>query len=180
MPQRSGHLLSLLRHAVRGAGIPAATLLWLAAGCSGPHRARDVVHTAGADEKIKLELSSGPIEELAVVRDTDRRFVVSGLCFFPDGTRLSVALYDSTGTIRARTVPTIDRALFRTLPLGDENSGGWPAGRYAIEISAEFAPGAQPPAVLRAFGSGREFRGDGMTKNRQGRPAYSRRFQVRL
>jgi hypothetical protein len=183
MPQRPRHHLAPPQRRYRdgrGVLLSAVTLLWLAAGCSAPRHDRDVVHAAGADEKVKLELSSGPIEELVVVRDTDRRFVVSGLCYFPDGTWLSVALYDSSGALLARTVPTIDRALFRSLPLGDQAGGGWPAGRYAVELSAEFAPGAQPPAVLHAFGSGRDFRGDGMTKSRQGRPAYSRRFQVRL
>ena len=166
---------------VRAAAALAAVALWLLTGACAPgRRADDVVHAAGADRKVKLELSSGPVEELIVVRDTDERFVVSGLCFFPDGTRLSVALYDSAGTFRARTVPTVDQALFRSLPLGGDDGGGWPGGRYVIELSAEFAVGAQPPAVLRAVGDGREFRGDGMTVSRQGHPAYARRFQVRL
>lgn len=159
----------------------AAVALWLLAGACAPgRRADEAVYAAGADRKVKLELSSGPVGELIVVRDTDERFVVSGLCFFPDGTRLSVALYDSAGTFRARTVPTVNQALFRSLPLGGDDGARWPAGRYVIELSAEFAVGAQPPAVLRAVGDGREFRGDGMTENRQGHPAYARRFQIRL
>ncbi len=182
MPQRSRPCRSVprrCRRPGRGAVVTVAALALLAAACSTSGRRDDAVHVAGADRKVKLELSSGPVEELIVARDTAERFVVSGLCFFPDGTRLSVALYDSAGVCRARTTPTIGQARFRSLPLGDEG-GGWPPGRYAIELSAEFAPGAQPAEVLRAFGSGRETRLDGMTRSRQGHPAYARRFQVRL
>jgi hypothetical protein len=161
---------------------PAAVLLLLAlAGCSrSGGGADDVVHVAGADQKVKLDPGPGPLDELVLVRDTAGRFVLSGLCFFPDGTRVDVALYDSTGRFRARTQPTVERAMLRALPLGDEAGRGWPAGRYAIELSANFAPGAQAPEVLRAVGSGGQFGGAGMTRSRQGHPAYSRRFQVRL
>jgi hypothetical protein len=138
------------------------------------------VHVAGADQKVRLDLGSGPVDELVVLRDTAGRFVVSGLCFFPDGTRVSVAVYDSTGRFRARTLPVVERALIGSLPLGDEEGRGWPPGRYAIELSADFAPGSQSPEVLRALGAGDRFRGPGMTRSAQGYLAYSRRFQVRL
>jgi hypothetical protein len=159
--------------------VAAGLVLALACSRSGS-RADRAVHAAGADLKVRLRLETGPVEELVVLRDTAGRFVVSGVCFFPDGTRLDVALYDSTQQLRARTRPLVDRAMFRSLPLGDEAERGWTPGRYAVELSADFAPGSQSPQVLRAFGSGEQFRGPGMIRSWQGHPAYSRRFQVRL
>jgi hypothetical protein len=167
----------------RGAGVVAlagaASFFLTALSCS-PSRTEDVVHVAGRDHRVSLDLGSGPLDDLVIVRDTAGHFVVSGLCFFPDGTRLTVALYDSSGTPLARTQPTVEDALFRSLPLGPDQGTALVPGRYALEISAEFAPGAQPPRVVRALGSGREFSGPGMTKSRQGHPAYSRRFQFRM
>jgi hypothetical protein len=120
----------------------AASLLCAAAGCSRSGGGADnVVHVAGADQKVRLDLGSGPFDEMVLVRDTAGRFVLSGLCFFPDGTRVGVAVYDSSGRFRSRTQPVVDRALLRALPLGDEAE---PAG----------PPGLLPPlpgaAVIRA------------------------------
>lgn len=157
-----------------------AALAVSAGACGKPENGRDDLRTAGEGRRIRLGFTSGPLDELVVLRDTAGRLVVSGVCLFPDGTRLTVALYDSTGRLVGRTQPVIEDALFRSLPLGDDQGRGWPAGRYAVELSAAFAPGAQPPEALRAFGKGERFRGPGMTRSRQGHPAYERRFQVEL
>lgn len=158
-----------------------APILVLATGCGRPDNEPDTrVHVAGADRKVRLELDSGPLGDLVVGRDTGGAFVVSGLCYFPDGTRVTVNLYDSLGTLLTRTQPVVEHAYLASLPLHSESGRPWPPGRYAIELSASFAPGAQPPQVLRAAKSGSAFHGAGMVRTRQGEPAFSRRFQVSL
>jgi len=147
------------------------------AGCSS---SGDRVHVADREHRVKIRLRSGPFEEITVGRDSDGGIVAGGLCFFPDGTRLTVALADSAGHELGRTQPVVDRALFHSLPLKGPGGGAWPEGRYAVDISATFAPGAQTPEVLRESKSGAAFHGEGMTTSRQGRLAYSRRFQVSL
>jgi hypothetical protein len=153
-------------------------------GCSrseGPPGAAvdDRVHAAGPDRKVRLEFDSGPIGEVVFTHDTAGKLVVGGVCYFPDGTRLDVALVDSSGSIVARSQPTVEDAMFNSLPLSVPDTTGGPRD-YVVHLSASFAPGAQSPEVLRKVKPGTEFVGEGMMVNRQGHLAYSRRLRVSL
>jgi len=152
-------------------------LLVASAGCGS--RSTGGVHDAGADRKVHIRPGSGPIDELTVLRDTDGKFVVAGVCLFPEGTRLDVSVTDSAGADRGRSQVVVEHALFQSLPLGQEGPPA-PPGKYALRLEATFAPGLQSEAVVRQVGNGSQFQGEGMTRSRQGRVAYSRSFEVRL
>jgi hypothetical protein len=65
------------------------------------------------------------------------------------------------------------------MPLGQETPAA-PAGLFSVRLDATFAPGLQTEAVVREVGDGSHFGGEGMTRTRQGRVAFSQSFEVRL
>jgi hypothetical protein len=139
----------------------------------------DRVHAAGADRKVRLEFDSGPVGEVVFTKDTAGKLVVGGVCYFPDGTRLDVALVDTVGNVLARSQPTVEDAKFSTLPLSVPDTPGEPHS-YTVHLSASFAPGAQSLEVLRQVKPGQTYVGEGMMMSRQGHFAYSRRLRVSL
>lgn len=159
-----------------------------AAALSGCSRERDtpgaasddLVHRAGTDRRVRLKFESGPLGEIVITRDTAGRLVIGGVCYFPDGTRLDVALVDTAGQVISRSQPVIEDAMFTSLPLAVPDTSGWSGHGYDIQLSASFAPGAQAPEVLRQVKPGRAFVGEGMMLSRQGHFAYSRRLRVSL
>jgi len=154
-----------------------AILLAASAGCGT--RSTGGVHDAGADRKVHIRPDTGPIDQLTVLRDTDGKFVVAGVCLFPEGTRLDVFVADSSGADCGRSQVVVEHELFQSSPLGPE-AGSAPPGRYDVRLEATFAPGLQSEAVVHEIGDGRRFQGPGMTRTRQGRVAYARSFEVRL
>ena len=167
-----------------------ALLLWGSCGilavaavsCGGRGAESHRIHEAGADQKVHIQLGDqGPLDELTILRGTDGRFVVAGVCLFPEDTRLDVSIADSAGALIGHSEVVVAHALIQSLPLGPSATGPpGPPKRYKVELSATFVPGLQPEPVLRAIGDGKQFRGEGMTRTQQGRLAYDRLFQVRL
>ena len=152
-----------------------------AVSCGGRGAESHKVHEAGADQKVHIQLGDGPLDELTVLRGSDGRFVVAGVCLFPENTRLDVSIADSAGAPLGHSQVVVEHALIQTLPLGATATG--PPGRaeiYKVELSATFVPGLQSEPVLHAVGDGKQYRGEGMTRTEQGRLAYDRTFQVRL
>jgi hypothetical protein len=175
-----------VRFRAAGARLAVAGLLaasW-AGGCGrdspAPGPASDErVHEAGADRKVRMAFDSGPIGELVITRDTARRLVIGGVCYFPDGTRLDVAIVDPRGNVVSRTQPVVEDAQFHSLPLATPDTSLGQRG-YDIRLSASFAPGAQSPEVLRQLNPGERYVGEGMMMTKQGHFAYSRRLRVNL
>jgi hypothetical protein len=155
-----------------------ALVLSAAGGCA-PSGERERA-PAPPGEVARFRLSSGPLEELRVHRDTAGALVVWGFCYFPEHTSLTVVVYDSSGAALARTQPAVQNSLFESLPLRPPAGAAWEPGSYEIEIHASFAPGAQPESVLRASRGGESLTGEGMARTLQGRPAYAKRFPVVL
>ena len=122
-----------------------------------------------------IRLDSGPLQELRIARATDGRFVVSGFCYFPDDTRLTVSLHDSLGRAVGQTRPVVANGWFTALPLGGSKM---PAGDLEIGISANFSPGEQSAAVLDETEGGAALEGEGMFITKRGQPAFALRFPV--
>ena len=142
---------------------------------SGSHQ----VHEAGADRKVHIRLGEGALDELTILRGSDGRFVVAGVCLFPEDTRLDISVSDSTGRLLGRSEAVVAHALIQSLPFGPETPPT-NTGEYVVTIAATFVPGIQPEPVLHAMGDGKCYQGEGMTRTLQGRLAYSRAFRVRL
>jgi hypothetical protein len=122
-----------------------------------------------------IRLSSGPLQELRIARDTDGRFVVTGFCYFPDDTRLSIALHDSLGQVLGQTRSVVENGWFTSLPFG---GGELPAGAYEIGVTANFSPGEQPVTVLDETDGGAALEGEGVFITQRGHPAFALRFPV--
>jgi hypothetical protein len=155
-----------------------AAIVLAAFGCGHGSDSRKV-HEAGADRKVHIQVGSGPLDELTILRGSDGRFVVAGVCLFPEDTRLDISIADSSGAQLGRSEAVVQHALIQTLPFGPESAPGM-TGLYVVRFDATFVPGLQPDPVIRAIGDGKQFQGEGMTRTRQGRLAYDRSFQVRL
>ena len=109
---------------------------------------------------------------------SDGAFVVSGFTYFPDGTRLVVALTDSTGFTQTQTQPTVENALFEGLPLRTPDGTPWPGGTYHVHVSARFGQGQQDEQVMQESDGGRAFDGEGMSTTRDGSPVFSKSFRI--
>jgi len=150
----------------------------LASGCGHKSASREV-HEAGADRKVHIDLGDGPLDELTILRGSDGRFVVAGVCLFPEDTRLEISVTDSTGGSVGNATVVVQHALIQTSPVGAPGAPGRPA-LYRVRVSATFVPGLQSEPVMQAIGDGKRYHGEGMTKTLQGRLAYDRIFQVRM
>lgn len=122
-----------------------------------------------------IRLNSGPLQEIRIVRDTDDRIVVSGFCYFPDDTRLTISLHDSVGRALGQTRPVVESGWFTSLPLGGTEL---PQGDLEIGVTANFSPGEQPAAVLEETDSGAALEGEGVFITQRGHPAFALRFPV--
>jgi hypothetical protein len=156
----------------------AAWIALLASGCGHRSEGR-TVHEAGADRKVHIKIGEGAIDELTILRGSDGRFVVAGVCLFPEDTRLDISVADSSGAQLGHSQAVVQNALIQTLPFGPQ-APPQATGRYTIRISATFVAGMEPDPVMRAMGDGKQFEGEGMTRTLQGKLAYDRSWQVRL
>ena len=117
----------------------------------------------------------GPIvERFEPYRLANGLIRVRGELALPAGTVLQVAVY------RPGERWPVTRTQFSTLGDGRFDSppmlgahGPLPPGDYRFELLGYFDAEWQPPAVLRATGDGRELRGPGITRDREGRAALS-------
>jgi hypothetical protein len=128
---------------------------------------------------VHIRLGEGALDELTILRGSDGRFIVAGVCLFPEGTRLDISVADSAGAVLGHSQAVVQNALIQTLPFGPE-APPTASGLYVVRISATFVPGMQSEPVMRAMGDGKQFQGEGMTRTLQGRLAYDRAFRVRL
>jgi hypothetical protein len=159
----------------------ASAAVWialLASGCGHRSESRQV-HEAGSDRKVHIKLGEGAFDELTILRGSDGRFIVAGVCLFPEDTRLDISVADSAGAQLGHSQAVVRNALIQTLPFGPE-APPTKTGTYTVQISATFVPGIQSDPVMRAMGDGKQFQGEGMTRTRQGRLAYDRSWRVRL
>ena len=156
-------------------------VVWIALVASGCGRgsASHEVHEAGADRKVHIRLGEGALDELTILRGSDGRFVVAGVCLFPEDTRLDISVADSAGRLLGRSQAVVEHALIQTLPFGPQ-APPTKTGEYVVTIGATFVAGIQPEPVMRAMGDGKRYQGEGMTRTLQGRLAYDRSFRVRL
>lgn len=172
----SRRVASCTSRAILALGV--ASLALLASGC-GRGGSASKVHEAGADRKVHIRLGEPALDELTILRGSDGRFVVAGVCLFPEDTRLDISIADSAGALLGRSQAVVQNALIQTLPFGPE-APPTKTGLYVVRLDATFVPGLQPEPVIRAMGDGKQFQGEGMTRTLQGRLAYDRSFRVRL
>lgn len=179
--------------------IPFALAAFLAAGCgdgTGSRRSADGGDAPGAAKggaALRPDTSrsgpaflavyrEGPLDELRVVRATDGRLVVAGLCAFPDGTRLQVALAAPDGADRqviAVVGARVAEGRFMAGPLAGA-VGPPPPGVHRIQVTATFGPTDQDPAVMDAAGRGRRFTGPGVRTLDDGRIRFETTLEVPL
>jgi hypothetical protein len=128
---------------------------------------------------VHIRLGEAALDELTILRGSDGRFIVAGVCLFPEDTRLDISVADSSGALLGRSGAVVEHALIQTLPFGPE-APPTKTAMYVVRIDATFVPGIQPEPVMRAMGDGKRYQGEGMTRTLQGRLAYDRSFRVRL
>ena len=175
----------------------ALAALLLAAGCGGGGKGRDDSTTPsppGESKAARPDTSrsgpaflavyrDGPLDELRVVRATDGRLVVAGLCDFPDGTKISVSLSErrrgSVTTYIAIVGARVERGRFMSPPLAGVG-GPPPQGVYGLGIMVVFGPGRQDPAVMAASAGGRRFLGPGVSEQPNGVIMFSTNLEAPL
>jgi len=105
---------------------------------------------------------------------------VRGELALPEGTVLQIALYRPGDRWPATRVQfPLRRGKFDSPPMIGPR-GPFPAGKYRFEIMTFFDTEWQPAEVLRATDEGRDLRGPGITRDRQGRAAFSHTEDHRL
>jgi hypothetical protein len=98
----------------------------------------------------------------------------------PEGTVLQLALYRPGDRWPvARTQFTLERGRFDAPPMLGPR-GPLPVGEYRFELVTFFDAQWQPAEVLRATHDGRDLRGPGITRDGQGRAAFSHTEAHRL
>lgn len=97
---------------------------------------------------------------------------VRGELGFPDGTVFHLAIF-RPGEPRpfTRVQSEVVRGRFDTAPIVGAG-GPLPKGTYHFELTV-FFDSSQPPEVMRKTGNGRDLRGPGVTRDRNGIPAFS-------
>jgi hypothetical protein len=97
---------------------------------------------------------------------------VTGRVRLPDGTKLQIAVKQPGGKVSVAMAHVFVRERqFDSPPLvGDR--GALPNGDYRFELLAHFTPDWQTAEVLRATGDGRNLRGPGITRARDGAAAF--------
>ena len=98
---------------------------------------------------------------------------VRGDLGFPDGTMFHIAIFrPGERWPFTRVQSQVVRGHFDTAPIIDAK-GPLPKGTYHFELTVFFDASAQSPAVLRKTGNGRDLRGPGVTRDRNGTPAFT-------
>jgi len=98
---------------------------------------------------------------------------IRGELGFPDGTVFQIAIF-RPGEPRPfmRVQSEVVHGHFDTPPIIGTN-GPLAKGTYHFELTVFFDSSLQPPAVLQKTGDGRDLRGPGVTRDRNGIPAFS-------
>lgn len=160
---------------------------WTAAGC-------------GREDRPKAPESELTLEELAKERDTTglsqggvvlRTFEpyrmengaarVRGEMGLPDGTVFQIAIFRPGEKYPFTKVQsTVLRGRFDTAPIIDGQGRPLPTGTYHFELTVFFESSLQPASVMRRTGDGKDLRGPGITRDRNGIPAFSHAEDRRL
>lgn len=153
--------------------LPGVCLVLLAAGCSRekPRQEQPLTFEVLPDT-AGLTAGAPIVDSLMVERMDGGPLRVHGTANLPDGTRLQVAVRPPGGgsTVAMSHVEVHDHR-FSTPPLvGD--LGPLPPATYRFEVLAHFTADWQPVQVLRATDRGRSLRGPGITRSKQGGPAF--------
>jgi hypothetical protein len=106
---------------------------------------------------------------------------VRGELGFPDETVLQIAIFKLGERYPfTRIQSQVRRGQFDTPPIIDAQGRPLPPGTYHFELTVFFESSLQPPSVMRSTGNGRELRGPGITRDRNGIPAFSHAEDRRL
>ena len=98
---------------------------------------------------------------------------VRGELGLPDGTVLQIAIFRPGERYPFTKVQSeVVRGRFDTAPIIG-STGPLPKGTYHFDLTVFFDASLQPPAVMRKTGDGRDLRGPGVTRDRNGIPAFS-------
>jgi len=151
----------------------------LAAGCGreSPPRARDRVLTFEELEKERdttgLSQGGALVRKFEPYRMENGAARVHGELGFPDGTVLQISVSrPGERSPLMRVQSEVVRGRFDTPPIIGTR-GPLATGTYHFELTVFFEPSLQPPSVMRRTGNGRDLRGPGITRDRNGIPAFT-------
>jgi hypothetical protein len=99
---------------------------------------------------------------------------VRGELGFPDQTVLQIAISrpgERYALTRVQSV--VNRGRFDTAPIIDAKGSPFAPGAYRFELTVFFESSLQPRSVMRSTNDGRDLRGPGITRDRNGIPAFS-------
>ncbi len=154
--------------------VSALVLALLLAGCGG--RRHEEGSTPLTFERLPdtsdLARGSPLLTHIEPYRMPSGAVRVRGEWNVPDGVRLQISIYaKDTRQMIGRVQVITDRQRFDTPPIL-WNGSPPPHGAYRFEYLALFDEAWQDPAVLRRLNDGRALRGPGITRDRQGTPAF--------
>ncbi len=157
----------------------ALALALAAAGCGRRDHAPETGKPITLEELDRLRDTTGLSRGATIVRRFEPYRLANGLIrargelALPDGTVLQLALYRPGDRWPvARTQFSLEQGRFDAPPMLGPR-GPLPVADYRFELVAFFDSEWQPESVLRATGDGRDLRGPGITRDRQGRAAFS-------
>ena len=119
-------------------------------------------------------LTEGPevVKTFEPYRMDNHAMRARGRLRFPDGTRLQLSIYPvGKATLLARVQFEVVDGRFDTPPILGQ-TGPLPEADYHFELLTYFDRAWQPPEVLQQTGDGRDLRGPGITRGRNGEPAF--------
>ncbi len=139
------------------------------ASCGGGEPSSELSFETLSDT-ARLSQGAPVLERFEPYRMANGAVRVTGRARLPDGTQLQVAIKEPGGTVSvAMAQAVVQDSQFDTPPLlGDR--GPLPEGRYRFEVVVNFNSNWQTPEVMRAIAGGRELRGPGVTRAKNGDP----------
>jgi hypothetical protein len=154
------------------------------AGCGRKHETRERVLTFEELEKQRdttgLSRGGAIVRRFEPYRMENGAVRVRGELGLPDGTVLQIAVFRPGERWPFTKVQSeVVRGRFDTSPIIGAN-GPLPDGTYHFELTVFFESSLQPSSVMRKTGDGRELRGPGVTRDRNGIPAFSHAEDRRL
>lgn len=158
----------------------------LSAGCGKESRpkARDRVLTFEELEKERdttgLSQGGALVRSFEPYRMENGAARIRGELGFPEGTVLQISISRPGGRYPLMRVQSqVVRGRFDTPPILGPR-GPLPIATYRFELTVFFEPSLQPASVMRKTGNGRDLRGPGVTRDRNGIPAFTHTEDRRL